>query len=151
MKSSTIYLISGPNLNLLELRDASLYGGISLEDIVSKYVRPSVESADFSLEEYQSNSEGDLINYLQAKLNCINEHDGILINPAAFSHTSVALLDLLELMPCPIIEVHLSNLAKREEFRRVSITAAAASGVIYGFGPYGYQLATIALLNLTRA
>lgn len=146
---NAVHLISGPNLNLLELRDSETYGGIGLDQLV-EMVRGIVAQADLDLLAYQSNSESELINYLQDLATKLSPKDGIIINPAAYSHTSIALLDSLELIKCPIIEVHLSNLAKREEFRRISITAAAASGVIYGFGPYGYELAATALIQLIK-
>jgi len=141
-----LYLVNGPNLNLLERRDATLYGGVSLLEVVS---RVETVANEFSAETvfFQSNHEGELVDYIQEVATSAGKRDGMVINPAAFSHTSIAILDALELVPCPVIEVHLSNLNKRESFRRESLTARGCQGIICGLGVLGYQLAAQAALS----
>ena len=97
------------------------------------------------MEFFQSNLEGEIVDKIQE---CIGTVDGILINPAAFSHTSIAILDALRATNLPIVEVHISNIYKREEFRQKSITAGASTGVITGFGPFGYHMGLIALIQI---
>lgn len=145
MKSNLkIGVINGPNLNLIQERDPSHYGNFSLENI-----RTSLESefsgVEFSF--FQSNLEGQLIQYLQE-----NRHvfDGFIVNFGGFSHTSVAIMDALSLISAPKIEVHLSHLAQREEFRQILLTARACDGYISGFKADGYSAAVYILLKLIK-
>ena len=136
----TIQIINGPNLNLLGRREPGIYGSRSfdeyLEVLRSRY--PEVK-----LDYYQSNHEGDLIDCIHA---CGFEADGIVINAGAYTHTSVALHDALRAVSAPAVEVHISNVHQREEFRHHSLISAACRGVICGFGLDSYRLAVEALL-----
>ena len=136
----TIQIINGPNLNLLGRREPGIYGSRSfdeyLEELRSRY--PEVK-----LDYYQSNHEGDLIDCIHA---CGFEADGIVINAGAYTHTSVALHDALRAVSAPAVEVHISNVHQREEFRHHSLISAACRGVICGFGLDSYRLAVEALL-----
>lgn len=127
-----ILIVNGPNLNLIEKRDSHLYGNYSLNEI-NKIIKD--EFPDVLLTFFQSNIEGELINEIQQ---APNNFDGLIINLGGFSHTSVALCDALEICNIPKIEVHLSNLANREEFRKVSITASKCNGYISGFNYLSY-------------
>lgn len=137
-----IAIINGPNLNLLSERDPEKYGALSLESINS-----GLESQfpDISFKFYQFNTEGEIINALHE-----NRHwaDGIIVNCGGFSHTSVAIHDALELVMVPKIEVHLSHLARREDFRHKTLTAAACNGYISGFKEHGYAAAVFLILKL---
>ena len=135
--SKTISLINGPNLNLLGRRDPGIYGSDTLEEIV-KSVSARAKEFSFELDAFQANSEGALIDRVQAVLGA---SAGIIINPGAYSHTSVALRDALELATQPVIEVHLSNIYRRESFRHQSYISQVADGVISGLGSEGYLLA----------
>ena len=139
-----IIIINGPNLNLLGDREQGIYGDNSLEDIRQL---TQTKSAELNLECFfcQSNSEGDLINHIQSAR---TDYDGLIINPAAFTHTSVALLDALRAISKPKIEIHLSNIYTREEYRKKSITSEAVNGVICGFGENSYILAIEAINDL---
>jgi 3-dehydroquinate dehydratase II len=139
----TIYVLNGPNLNLLGTREPEIYGSTSLEEIHAEL--GSVAKAwDAELEFFQSNHEGALIDRIQEASSWA---DGILINPAGLSHMSVSLRDALAATRLPVIEVHLSNIFAREEFRRHSTISAVAVGVVSGLGPIGYRLALEALLE----
>ena len=137
-----ILVVNGPNLNLLGEREPDIYGRTTLaeiEEMVRKAVEAwKVENWKPRVEAFQSNSEGALIDFIQSKR---KEAKGIIINPGALTHTSVALHDCLKSVACPAVEVHISNLHSREEWRRKSITAAACRGQITGLGPRGYLLA----------
>ncbi|HSM93742.1 MAG TPA: type II 3-dehydroquinate dehydratase [Anaeromyxobacteraceae bacterium] len=132
-----ILLVNGPNLNLLGEREPEIYGRTTLAEI-EEMVRKAAEGWKVRIEPFQSNHEGAIIDFIQSKR---KEAKGIIINPGALTHTSVALHDCLKSTPCPAIEVHISNLHAREEWRRKSITAAACRGQITGLGPRGYLLA----------
>jgi len=134
-------VIQGPNLNMLGIREQSIYGLASLEDIHESMLEYAKEH-DIEISFFQSNLEGEIIDKIQESL---GEMDGIIINPAAFTHTSIAIKDALSAVALPTIEVHISNIYKREEYRKKSITAEASAGVISGFGPFSYQLAMIAI------
>ena len=142
-KKASILVIQGPNLNLLGTREPEIYGKTTLEDIHRKLEDLATsQSADLST--YQSNHEGELIDRVQkAKSDGV---DFIIINPGAFTHTSVALRDVLAGVAIPFIEVHLSNIHQREEFRKHSYLSDIATGVICGLGAIGYELALQAAL-----
>ncbi|MCP4969959.1 MAG: type II 3-dehydroquinate dehydratase [Arcobacter sp.] len=139
-----IAVIQGPNLNMLGIREQHIYGPMSLEQIHDQ-MKTSAEQNGVELEFFQSNLEGEIVDRIQESLGTV---DGILINPAAFSHTSIAIKDALSAVNLPTVEVHISNIYKREEFRQKSITAAASTGVITGFGPFGYHLGLISLSQI---
>ena len=139
-----IIIINGPNLNLLGNRENLIYGKNSLEDIK---IQSEKKSQELNLECFfcQSNNEGELIDFIQS----VNEqYDGLIINPAAFTHTSVALLDALRSVSKPKIEIHLSNIHKREDYRKKSITSEGVDGLICGFGGLSYTLAIEAISKL---
>lgn len=140
------YVLNGPNLNLLGTREPEIYGRDTLADIeraCSETAAGLGLEADFR----QTNTEGVLIDWVQE---AGAKGAGLIINPGGFTHTSVALLDALSAIAIPKIELHLSNIHAREEFRQRSVTAAAANGLIMGFGAVGYGLALEALANLIR-
>lgn len=136
-----IQIINGPNLNLLGTREPGIYGSSSFE----KYL-PELQAKypDIEISYYQSNVEGELINKMQE---VGFSYDGIVLNAGAYTHTSVALQDCIRSLRCPVIEVHISNVHKREEFRHRSLISSACLGVICGFGLDSYRLAVEALLK----
>ena len=138
-----ILLLNGPNLNMLGQREPSIYGASSLQDIEAKLTKSAQQRA-FELSCFQSNAESDLINKIHQSLHNI---DGIIFNPAAYTHTSVALRDALLSVQIPFIEVHLSNVHKRESFRHHSYFSDIALGTIVGLGSAGYEYALDALVN----
>ena len=132
-----IYVINGPNLNLLGKRQPDIYGTETLQDVNDKMCS-KVQTSDLELQFYQSNHEGVIIDLIhQARESAV----GIIINPGAFSHTSIAILDALNTFDSPVIEVHISNIHKREAFRHHSWVSSRAEGVIAGLGTLGYLLA----------
>lgn len=133
-----ILIINGPNLNLLGTREPEIYGSISMEDYLDKL---RSEFPSLELEYYQSNIEGEIINCLQK-----DEFDVLIINPGAYTHYSYAIADCLKNISKPKVEVHISNIYKREEFRQKSVTAAHTNAVLSGFGMDGYRLAILSLL-----
>ena len=139
-----IIIINGPNLNLLGNREKNIYGEISLQDIEKK-AKEKCKEMKMDLFFCQSNNEGELINSIQS---VENGFEGLIINPAAFTHTSVAILDALRAISKPKIEIHLSNIYTREEFRKKSITSEAVNGLICGFGANSYILAIEAINDL---
>ncbi len=140
-----ILIINGPNLNLLGERDESQYGKLTLSDIHDKL---TAEFPEIDFEFFQSNLEGEIIEKIQSARN--SDIVGLIINPGGYSHTSVAIRDALELIKVPKIEVHLSNLAAREDFRKTSITAEVCTGYISGFKELGYLAAVYLILKLTK-
>lgn len=137
-----IHVINGPNLNMLGKREPEIYGSQSLDQI-NQGLEIEAEHLGLELVFFQSNHEGVLLDHLHQIFE--NHPAGLIINPGAFTHTSVALRDALLLLTCPIVEVHLSNIHKREPFRHKSLLADIISGQIIGFGPYGYHMALNAL------
>ena len=139
-----ILLINGPNLQLLGVREPEIYGHETLPQIVAG-LRDRAAAMGAELLDFQSNSEGAIVDRLAAALT--EGIDGIIINPAAYTHTSVAIRDALAAVRIPAVEVHLSNINSREEFRNRSLTAPVCRGVIAGFGALGYRLALAALME----
>jgi len=139
-----ILLINGPNLNLLGKRETNIYGNLSLEKIEEISKKKSSE-LNLNLNFEQSNSESKIIELIH---DVEKSYDGLIINPAAFTHTSVAILDALRGIEKPKIEIHLSNIYNREDYRKNSITAPGVNGIICGFGYLSYLLAIEALNNL---
>lgn len=133
-----ILIINGPNLNLLGTREPEIYGSVSMEDYLLEL---NTEFPNHELLYYQSNIEGELINRLQN-----DDFDALVINPGAFTHYSYAIADCLKNIQIPKIEIHISNIYKREEFRKKSVTAESCDAVISGFGMKGYKLALQSLL-----
>lgn len=132
-----ILIINGPNLNLLGSREPEIYGKTSMEDFLHTL---KTEFPDDEISFYQSNIEGEIINRLQK-----NDFDAVIINPAAYTHYSYAIADCLKNIQKPKIEVHISNIYKREEFRQKSVTASYTDAVLSGFGLNGYRLAILSL------
>ena len=131
---------------MLGIREPHIYGAVKLEQI-EQNLRMDAERLGVELEFYQSNHEGDIVDAIQE---CVGTADAILINPGAYTHYSIAILDALRAVNLPVVEVHLSNLARREEYRHKSVTAEAAIGVISGFGPFSYHLGLIALVQILK-
>ncbi len=144
--SSSVLVLNGPNLNMLGVREPEIYGRETLAEIESS-CRRRAEALSLELDFRQSNSESELVEWIQQAR---GKFDGIILNAGAFSHTSIAILDAL--LPCqlPVIEVHLSNIFRREPFRHHSYVSGAAHGFICGFGGHGYELALEAMARLTR-
>ena len=139
-----IAVIQGPNLNMLGIREQHIYGAMSLEQIHDQLKNAAAQNG-VEVEFFQSNLEGEIVDRIQE---CLGTVDGIMINPAAYSHTSIAIKDAFSAVAMPVVEVHISNIYKREEFRQKSITAGASTGVISGFGPFGYHMGLIALMQI---
>ena len=142
-----IIVINGPNLNLLGAREPKVYGSLTLESIMANLAADAC-SHDCLVETFQSNHEGDLIDQVQFAPE--NKFSGIIINPGGFTHTSIALRDSISAVTIPTVEVHLSNIYAREQFRHHSYIAPVAVGQIAGFGAYGYSLALLALVDLLK-
>lgn len=139
-----VYILNGPNLNLLGTREPEIYGAATLCDIEAA-ARARAKAAGLKIEFRQSNAEGDLVDWIQE---AGKNGSGIIINAGAYTHTSLAILDALKAAPVPAIEVHLSNIFQREPFRHHSYVSPAAHGLICGFGAHGYELAIDALAKL---
>ena len=144
--SLTIYLLNGPNLNLLGEREPAIYGKGTLADL-EKLSQAASAEAGANLVFRQSNHEGELVDWIQEAR---RQAGGLIINAGGYTHTSVAIHDALKVLTIPVVEVHLSNPGVREEFRHKSLVSPAASGVIAGFGPLGYRLAIQAVVALTE-
>lgn len=142
--SLPILLLNGPNLNLLGLRQPEVYGSATLDDVVDLVTQTAAELG-FGVQALQTNHEGEMLDALAASRGTIS---GIVINPAAWTHTSVALIDALVVPEVPIIEVHISNVHARESFRHHSYVSPLAAGVIAGFGIRGYEYAVRHLVTL---
>jgi 3-dehydroquinate dehydratase II len=143
-KAQKVLILNGPNLNLLGTREPAVYGKATLADIEAQCGKQA-KTLGLTIDFRQSNSEGDLVGWIQDARGGIA---GIVMNPGAYTHTSVAILDALLAVGLPVIEVHLSNTHKREDFRQRSYVSRAAEGVICGFGAHGYILALEAMAAL---
>ena len=139
--NNKIIIINGPNINLLGEREQSQYGSTNFDQLIEVCKKKSIELG-IKIEFIQSNVEGDLVNIIQDSR---KKFDGMIINAAAFTHTSVAIRDALEIFKKPIIEIHISNIYKREEFRHKSLISSVVTGGVFGLGPEGYILAIISL------
>ncbi|MFW6334993.1 MAG: type II 3-dehydroquinate dehydratase [Desulfosalsimonas sp.] len=147
MGKKQIAVIHGPNLNMLGAREPGTYGSYSLEDI-NEDLRRRAEESSVELQIFQSNHEGEMVDKIQdLSASC----HALIINPAAYTHTSVALRDAVLLLDVPVIEIHISNIYKRESFRHKSMIADVATGQISGLGPRGYVLALEAALSIIGA
>lgn len=139
-----ILVINGPNINMLGIREPEIYGKLTLDNIQDELIEYSKQFKDIELEFYQSNIEGEIVNKIQSSIQNI---DGIIINPAAYTHTSIAILDAIKAVKIPTVEVHLSNVNSREEFRKVSYISNAAIGTVAGFKQNSYKMALFGLYN----
>ena len=144
--NNKIIIVNGPNLNLLGEREQSQYGSTTFDELKDKCLNKSNEIG-INLEFAQSNIEGELVNLIQ---NSRDKYDGMIINAAGFTHTSVAIRDALDLFKKPIIELHISNIYKREEFRHKSLISDIATGGIFGLGVEGYILAIISIQKILK-
>jgi 3-dehydroquinate dehydratase II len=136
--AKTVYVLNGPNLNLLGTREPEIYGRSTLAD-VEKLCRATAKKHGLTVEFRQSNHEGEIVDWIQEALSA--QAAGLVINPAGYGHTSVAILDALAALPAPIVEVHISNIHARETFRRRTYVSQVARAVLCGFGIDGYALA----------
>jgi 3-dehydroquinate dehydratase-2 len=143
-KSPKILILNGPNLNMLGVRETAIYGSDSLADIERACGRRG-KALGISVDFRQTNHEGELVTWVQQAR---TSAAGIIINPGAYGHTSIALLDALRMTDKPVIELHLSNIHRRESFRHHTYTSQAATGIICGFGAHGYVLALEAMAEL---
>jgi 3-dehydroquinate dehydratase II len=141
-----VVVIQGPNINLLGVREPHIYGPMRMEDI-HENMRAFASQNNIEVEFFQSNLEGEIVDRIQE---CIGNADAIVINPAAYTHTSIAIRDAILSVGIPTIETHISNPARREEFRHASMVAAACHGTIAGFGPFSYHLALIAAIQIAN-
>ena len=139
-----IVVIQGPNLNMLGHREQNVYGPMKLEEIHTQMEAVAKQNG-VEIEFFQSNLEGEIVDRIQE---CLGEADGIIINPAAYTHTSIAIRDAISAVALPTVEVHVSNIYRREEFRQKSMTAPVCTGQIAGFGPFGYHLAMISMMQI---
>ena len=144
--NNKLIIINGPNLNLLGEREQSQYGSITFDDIKEKCLKKAAE-LKIDIEFFQSNIEGDIVSKIQEAR---KKFDGMIINAAGYTHTSVAIRDALDIFKKPIIELHISNIYKREEFRHKSLISNVVSGGIFGLGSDGYILAIISLEKMLK-
>lgn len=142
-----ILFLNGPNLNMLGTREPDKYGTNTLNDI-ENYVKEEAKKLSAEITFFQSNIEGELVSKIQETN---NNFDGIVINPAAYTHTSIAIRDALLAVNVPAVEIHLSNIHTREDFRKISYTAPACIGQISGFGAHSYKLGLIAIVDYLNA
>ena len=143
----SVLVLNGPNLTMLGVREPSIYGTETLDDIEALCLERA-EALNIAIDFRQSNLEGELVSWIQQAR---GEHDGIILNAGAYTHTSIAIMDALSVAELPVIEVHLSNVFRREAFRHHSYVSPVAKGVICGFGAHGYLLALDALARLIDA
>jgi 3-dehydroquinate dehydratase II len=139
-----IMVIQGPNLNMLGVREQNIYGPMKLEQIHAQ-MKDVAEQNGVEIEFFQSNLEGEIVDKIQE---CYGDAHGIIINPAAYTHTSIAIRDAISAVAIPTIEVHVSNIHRREEFRKTNMIAPVCASSIVGFGPFGYHLAMIGMLQI---
>lgn len=139
-----IVVIQGPNLNLLGSREESIYGAMTLEQIHSQ-MKAVADQNGIEIEFFQSNLEGEIVDRIQE---CAGNAHGIIINAAAYTHTSIAIRDAITAVGIPTVEVHISNVYRREEFRHTSMIAPVCVGVIAGFGPFSYHLAMVSMIQV---
>ena len=143
---NNIIIINGPNINLLGDRDKKIYGTVNYQDLLTQCKSEGVKK-NIKIDFYQSNIEGELVTKIQDSR---NEYSGMIINAAAFSHTSVAIRDALSLYKKPCVEIHISNIYKREEFRHKSLISDVVTGVICGLGTHGYILAINSIYEMIQ-
>lgn len=141
---ASVLVLNGPNLNMLGVREPHIYGSLTLDDLEAA-CHERAEQLGLAIDFRQSNHEGELVTWIQQAR---TEHDGIVINAGAYTHTSVAIMDSLILAELPVVEVHLSNIFKREPVRHHSYITGVAKGMICGFGPHGYLLALDAMQRI---
>ena len=139
-------IINGPNLNMLGIREPDIYGKETYEDLCN-YIKAFAEEKGTAVDFYQSNCEGEIVTEIQKTMNV---YDGIVINPGAYAHYSYAIHDAIKSVPTPCMEVHISDISKRDEFRRISVTAPACIGMISGEGFAGYTMALEKLINESK-
>ncbi|MCW2246905.1 3-dehydroquinate dehydratase-2 [Azospirillum fermentarium] len=142
--NASVLILNGPNLNMLGVREPQIYGSLTLDDVEAMCQEHS-QRLGLEVDFRQSNHEGELVTWIQQAR---SENDGIIINAGAYSHTSLAILDALILAELPVVEVHLSNIFKREPFRHHSHVTSVARGMICGFGPQGYVLGLDAMAQI---
>ena len=141
-----IMVIQGPNINMLGKRERKIYGVMTMENI-HEQMKAVADQAGVGIEFFQSNFEGEIVDKIQE---CLGEFDGIIINPAAYTHTSIAIRDAIASVGLPVLEVHISNIYQREEFRHKSVITPVCTGEILGLGLQGYYLAIDALKELCK-
>ena len=137
-------VIQGPNINMLGFREVGIYGAMKMEEI-HEQMKSAASQSGVEINFFQSNFEGEIVDKIQE---CLGTVDGIIINAAAYTHTSVAIRDALSAVALPAIEVHISNINRREEFRQKSLIAPVCAGSIVGFGPFGYHLALMGIIQI---
>ena len=138
MNKSSFLIINGPNLNMLGTREPEVYGALTLQEII-KFTEDNLNKDNVSLEWYQSNIEGEIVTKIQEAIK--KNYKALIINPGAYSHTSVAIYDALLMVKCPVIEVHISNTHRREDFRQIKLTAKASTITMEGLGKITYLTA----------
>ena len=138
MNNSSFLIINGPNLNMLGTREPEVYGVLTLQEIID-FTEKNLNKDNVSLEWYQSNIEGEIVTKIQEATT--KNYKALIINPGAYAHTSVAIYDALQMIKCPVIEVHISNTHRREDFRQVKLTAKASTIIMEGLGKIAYLTA----------
>ncbi|WP_129596122.1 type II 3-dehydroquinate dehydratase [Anaerophilus nitritogenes] len=141
-----ILIINGPNINFLGIREKDIYGEMTYDNLCT-YLYKEAKKINIDIDIVQSNVEGEIIDYIQ---DAYKKYDGIIINPAAYTHYSIAIYDALKAVNIKTIEVHISNIHQREEYRKISVTAPACIGQICGMGVYGYTLSMMALKRIVK-
>nr|WP_321268285.1 type II 3-dehydroquinate dehydratase [uncultured Sulfurimonas sp.] len=139
-----IVVIQGPNLNMLGIREQNIYGPMKLEQIHAQMKEFAAQNG-MEIEFFQSNLEGEIVDKVQE---CYGDANGIIINAAAYTHTSIAIRDAISAVNLPTIEVHISNIHRREEFRKENMIAPVCTSSVVGFGPFGYHLAMVGMLQI---
>ena len=141
-----IQVIQGPNLNMLGVREQNIYGPMKLEDIHAQ-MKAYADQSKIEIDFFQSNLEGEIVDKIQE---CLGDADGIIINPAAYTHTSIAIRDAIKAVALPTIETHISNVYAREEFRSKSLIAPVCAGQVTGFGPFSYHMAMVGMVQILQ-